>query len=166
DLEAFARSVTERFSNPFIKHYLLSISLNSVSKYKARILGTVVDYQREQGRLPARLTFALAALFAFYRGRDLRDGALLGRRDGKDYRIQDDPAVLECFRDAWKAAGDKPVATIQFDMQFVSAGELGEFIEIAPEVVRRTASLVFMRGTLVSGERVVATCSGIWKILG
>ena len=69
-------------------------------------------------------------------------------------------------RNAWKAAGDKPVATIQFDMQFVSAGELGEFIEIAPEVVRRTSSLVFMRGTLVSGERVVATCSGIWKILG
>ena len=90
DLEAFARSVTERFSNPFIKHYLLSISLNSVSKYKARILGTVLDYQRKQGRLPARLTFALAALFAFYRGRELRDGALIGRRDGTDYRIQDD----------------------------------------------------------------------------
>ena len=108
DLEAFARSVTERFSNPFIKHYLLSISLNSVSKYKARILGTVLDYQRKQGRLPARLTFALAALFAFYRGRELRDGALIGRRDGTDYRIQDDAGVLECFRDAWQAAGDKP----------------------------------------------------------
>ena len=68
DLEAFAHSVTERFSNPFIKHYLLSISLNSVSKYKARILGTVLDYRRTQGRLPPRLTFALAALIAFYRG--------------------------------------------------------------------------------------------------
>ena len=67
-------------------------------------------------------------------------------------------------RTVWQAAGRR-VATIQFDMQFVSAGELGEFIEIAPEVVRRTASLVFMRGTLISGERVVATCSGIWKIL-
>jgi tagaturonate reductase len=108
DLNAFARSVTERFSNPFIKHYLLSISLNSVSKYKARILGTVLDYQRKQGRLPPRLTFALAALFAFYRGRDIRDGALIGRRDGAEYRIQDDPAVLECLRDAWQAAGDKP----------------------------------------------------------
>ena len=69
-------------------------------------------------------------------------------------------------RNAWKAAGDKPVATIQFDMQFVTAGQLGEFIEIEPEVVRRTASLVFMRGTLTTGARVVATCTGIWKILG
>ena len=108
DLDAFARSVTERFSNPFIKHYLLSISLNSVSKYKARILGTVIDYQRTQGRLPPRLTFALAALIAFYRGREIRDGALIGRRDGADYRIQDDAAVLEAFRDAWQAAGDQP----------------------------------------------------------
>ncbi|HEX8663732.1 MAG TPA: PaaI family thioesterase [Beijerinckiaceae bacterium] len=69
-------------------------------------------------------------------------------------------------RNAWKAAGDRPVATIQFDMQFVTAGELGELIEIEPEVVRRTASLVFMRGTLTAGARVVATCTGIWKILG
>ena len=69
-------------------------------------------------------------------------------------------------RNAWKAAADKPVATIQFDMQFVSAGEIGAFIEIEPEVVRRTSSLVFMRGTLTAGERVVATCNGIWKILG
>jgi tagaturonate reductase len=108
DLEAFANSVTERFSNPFIKHYLLSISLNSVSKYKARILGSVLDYKRTQGRLPPRLTFALAALFAFYRGSEIRDGALIGRRDGADYRIQDDVAVLQAFRDAWQAAGERP----------------------------------------------------------
>ena len=108
DLEAFARSVTERFSNPFIKHYLLSISLNSVSKYKARILGTVLDYHRKQGKLPPRLTFALAALFAFYRGREIRDGALIGQRDGVEYRIQDDLAVLQAFRDAWQAAGETP----------------------------------------------------------
>ena len=54
DLEAFAHSVTERFSNPFIKHYLLSISLNSVSKYKARILG-------HGARLPAHAGTAAAA---------------------------------------------------------------------------------------------------------
>jgi tagaturonate reductase len=108
DLETFANSVTERFSNPFIKHYLLSIALNSVSKYKARILGTVLDYRRTQGHLPPRLTFALAALIAFYRGSEIRDGALIGRRDGAEYRIQDDAAVLAAFRDAWEAAGDRP----------------------------------------------------------
>ena len=108
DLERFANSVTERFSNPFIKHYLLSIALNSVSKYKARILGTVLDYQRAEGRLPPRLTFALAALIAFHRGSEIRDGALIGRRDGAEYRIQDDAAVLQAFRDAWRDAGERP----------------------------------------------------------
>ena len=68
----------------------------------------MLDYQRKQGRLPPRLTFALAALIAFYRGREIRDGALIGRRDGADYRIQDDAAVLDAFRDAWQAAGDRP----------------------------------------------------------
>lgn len=68
-------------------------------------------------------------------------------------------------RSAWRAAGDRPVATIEFNMQFVSAGEIGAFIEIAPEVVRKTGVLVFMRGDLVSGSRVVATATGIWKIL-
>jgi tagaturonate reductase len=110
DLDAFARSVSERFSNPFIKHYLSSIALNSVSKYKARILGTVLAYRRTQGRLPPRLTFALAALIAFYRGQEIRDGALIGHRDGAEYRIQDDAAVLAAFRDAWEAAGDTPTA--------------------------------------------------------
>ena len=109
DVSAFARSVSERFSNPFIKHYLTSIALNSVSKYKARILGTVLDYTRaHDGKLPPRLTFALAALFAFYRGSEIRDGALIGRRAGADYRIQDDAQVLAAFRDAWVAAGDRP----------------------------------------------------------
>lgn len=69
-------------------------------------------------------------------------------------------------RNAWKAAGDKPVATIAFNMEFVSAGDMGEFIQIAPEVVRKTNALVFMRGDLMVESRVVATATGIWKILG
>jgi len=110
ELVAFARSVIERFENPFIKHQLHSIALNSVSKYRARILGAVVDYTRIHGRLPPRLTFALAALVAFYRGHEIRDGALIGTRAGVAYRIQDEPAVLELFCDAWRAAGERPTA--------------------------------------------------------
>jgi hypothetical protein len=50
-------------------------------------------------------------------------------------------------------------------MQFVTAGNLGEFIEVRPEVVRKASSLVFMRGDVMAGSRVVATATGIWKIL-
>jgi tagaturonate reductase len=106
ELAAFAAAVSERFRNPFIKHHLLSIALNSVSKYRARILGTVVDYTRLRGALPPRLTFALAALIAFYRGDEIDEGALIGRRQGAPYRIQDDPPVLAFFRQVWAEGGD------------------------------------------------------------
>jgi len=68
-------------------------------------------------------------------------------------------------RTAWQVAG-RSTATIQFDMQFVSAARIGEFIETQPEVVRRTSALVFIRGMLFAGPRIVATAHGVWKILG
>jgi acyl-coenzyme A thioesterase PaaI-like protein len=68
-------------------------------------------------------------------------------------------------RTAWQAAG-RGVATVQFDMQFVSAARMGDFVETRPEVVRRTSALVFMRGALLSGARIVAMAHRVWKILG
>ena len=101
ELDAFAAAVFERFSNPFIHHALLSISLNSVSKYKTRVLPSVEQYLAMKGELPARLTFALAALITFYRGTEVRDGALIGHRGGEEYRIQDGQAILETFARLW-----------------------------------------------------------------
>lgn len=67
ELKSFADAVLERFSNPFIKHYLLSIALNSVSKFKVRVLPSLLAYQKRFHQLPPALTFSLAALLAFYR---------------------------------------------------------------------------------------------------
>ncbi len=64
---AFGRAVLERFANPFVKHRLLSIALNSVSKFKARVLPTMMEYYEKHGTLPRCMTFSLAALLAFYR---------------------------------------------------------------------------------------------------
>lgn len=52
ELEQFANDVIERFKNPFIKHYLLNIALNSVSKYKVRVLPSVLQYIKEKGSEP------------------------------------------------------------------------------------------------------------------
>ena len=102
ELEAFADAVIERFSNPFIKHALLSISLNSVSKFKARILPSLEQYVDAQGRVPAHLAFGLASLIAFYRGTEIRAAALIGRRNGKEYQIKDDLPILEAFAKFWQ----------------------------------------------------------------
>ena len=98
DVEAFAKSVFERFENPFIDHSLLAISLNSVSKWKARVLPTVADYYAKNGTLPQLLTFSFAALLAFYTGNQLKeDGYHARRADGTEYVIVDNRDVLEFF---------------------------------------------------------------------
>ena len=74
----FATDVLDRFKNPFLEHKLLSISLNSISKYKTRVL-------------PSRLTFALAALFCFYKG----------DRNGEAIPLHDDSYVLDYFKKEW-----------------------------------------------------------------
>ena len=108
EVKAFAASVFERFENPFIDHALLSISLNSVSKWKARVLPSFKDHYANKGELPRLITFSLAALFAFYSSDDLREGTLYAKRaDGTAYEIHDDAHVLEFFSaNSGKEAGE------------------------------------------------------------
>lgn len=67
ELVKFADDVLERFRNPFIKHSWSSIALNSVSKFKVRVLPSIKDYTVKFGCVPACLTFALAALIVSYK---------------------------------------------------------------------------------------------------
>ena len=66
---------------------------------------------------------------------------------------------------SWVAAGQKPCATVQLNIHFVGALQLGEFAQMQAEVVRATRSLVFLRGTMTVDGRVIATADGVWKIL-
>ena len=67
ELTDYAENVLTRFSNPYIKHYLSSIALNSVSKFKVRVLPSILEYKKRFGRLPETLTFSFAKLIEFYR---------------------------------------------------------------------------------------------------
>ena len=66
DCEEFAKAVIDRFLNPFVDHRLLSISLNSVSKWEARCLPSFLGYVKKFDKLPKYLTFSIAALMSFY----------------------------------------------------------------------------------------------------
>lgn len=61
---------------------------------------------------------------------------------------------------------DEPQATIELSIRYIDAMRIGEFAEIEPQVVRKTRSVIFVRGTVTVGSRVVATADGIWKFLG
>lgn len=98
DLREFANACIRRFHNPYIRHSLLAISLNSVSKWKARCLPSLLAYEAKYHTLPRRLSFSLAALLAFYTGSELRDSALVGNRSGEEYHIRDDEKVLRFFQ--------------------------------------------------------------------
>ena len=97
ELKTFAGEVVNRFNNPYVDHALLAISLNSVSKWRARCMPSFLGYVEKMGKLPVHLTFSLAALMAFYTGSEIRDKALIGNRDGQEYSIMDDRNVLEFF---------------------------------------------------------------------
>ena len=67
ELIEYAENVLVRFSNPYIKHYLSSIALNSVSKFKVRVLPSILEYKRRFGVYPKTLVFALKKLLEFYK---------------------------------------------------------------------------------------------------
>jgi len=73
DNRKFGEAVFERFANPFIKHQLLSIALNSVSKFRARVLPTILEYKAKNGHYPKILSFSFAALIAFYKTDEAND---------------------------------------------------------------------------------------------
>lgn len=98
DCKEFAFAVTERFKNPFIDHALLSISLNSTSKWRARVMPSLEGYVDKFGKLPTCITASFAFYLAFYRGTELTDEGLIARRsNGDSYTISDDKQVLEFF---------------------------------------------------------------------
>ncbi len=110
ELEEFAAAVSDRFANPFIKHNLLDISLNSCSKFKARCLPSLLTYVDRKGSLPTLLSFSLAALIAFYKGK-MEDGKYIGTRaDGTTYEIRDDKEIVDFFAELWANNDAKAVA--------------------------------------------------------
>lgn len=67
ELIDYANNVFERFSNPYIKHMCSSIALNSVSKFKVRVLPSILEYIKRKGEMPKRLLFSFARLIEFYK---------------------------------------------------------------------------------------------------
>lgn len=101
ELQQFGDDVIERFQNPFIRHELISIALNSLSKYQVRVLPSVLEYIRRTGTMPERLLYSLAALIVFYRG----------TWRGETIPLKDTTAVLDFFKEAWHS--NDPTVAVQ-----------------------------------------------------
>jgi tagaturonate reductase len=93
ELNQFANDVLERFQNPFIKHELKSIALNSISKFKVRVLPSILEYNRRTGNLPTNLIHAFAAMIRFYKG----------EWRGESLPVNDSQEVVSFFSEVWKS---------------------------------------------------------------
>ncbi len=97
ELKEFAAAVTDRFNNPFVDHALMSISLNSTSKWKARVLPSLKGYVEKFGKLPKCITASFAFYIAFYNGTKLTADGLVASRKTNEYTVSDDRPILEFY---------------------------------------------------------------------
>lgn len=93
----FADSITERFLNPYLNHLLVSISLNSISKWRARDLPSFKDYYERYGKIPAKLTVGFSYLMAIYTSIEKRGDEYFVKLPTREIQIQDDKPYLEYF---------------------------------------------------------------------
>ena len=96
ELLSYANSVVERFSNPYIKHYLSAIALNSVSKFKVRVLPSILEYINRYGKMPETLLFAFAKLIDFYKTDMTNDDA-----DVVEFMKNNDTAAILANEALW-----------------------------------------------------------------
>ena len=157
DCKQFAAAVEDRFNNPFVNHELMSISLNSTSKWRARNMPTFLDYVEQFGRLPACLTTSFAAYVAFYSNdiQGLTEKGLVCRRPkGNEYTVSDDRWVLE-FYAAHK--DDAPEALVHAVMTNTEmwGQDLTEVKGFEAEVVR-ILKLIREEGALAAYDECIA----------
>ncbi|KEP28153.1 tagaturonate reductase [Bacillus zhangzhouensis] len=88
ELVLYTQSVWDRFCNPFVKHQLLDIALNGVSKFQTRILPSLLDYVVLKKQLPMKLVFSLSSLIYFYRA--------------SADKVKDDETVMTLMKEAWE----------------------------------------------------------------
>ncbi len=121
DLDDFAAAVSDRFNNPFVNHELLSITLNSTSKWLARNYPSFEEYYEKTGKLPACLSMSFALLIAHYSsGISALDetGLLCKRPLGNDYYVKDDRNVLEFYYERRNASDASLVHDVMTNVSF------------------------------------------------
>ncbi|UCS92880.1 tagaturonate reductase [Echinicola marina] len=100
ELKQFAQDVMDRFKNPYVKHLLSSIALNSISKFKVRVLPSLLEYIHRKGELPQNLIHSLSALLLFYKG----------TFNAESTPVNDNEEIISFFEQIWQSDDTEHVA--------------------------------------------------------
>ena len=126
ELEAFADSVVERFVNPYVKHFVTSIMLNSFPKYKTRDLPGLKTYLERKGELPQGLVLGLAAIITYYKG---------GKRGDVEIVPNDDQTIMALLKDLWATGDTRKVAEGVLASEFIWGEDLNNVPGLTDMVV-------------------------------
>ncbi len=132
ELNQFANDVIDRFRNPYLEHALISISLNSTSKFKTRVLPSVLEYIKRKGELPQCLLFSLASLIAFYKG----------DRNGAEIPLKDDQSALDFFKTQWATEDIPAVAKATLENTDFWGQDLTQFDGLLEAVTQNLENIV------------------------
>ena len=125
ELEEYANSVMERFLNPFVKHFVTSIMLNSFPKYKTRDLPGLKIYLERKGELPSALVLGLAGIITYYKG---------GKRGNDEITPNDDPKIIELLNKLWATGDTKQVAEGVLSSDFIWGENLNNIPGLADKL--------------------------------
>ena len=115
ELEKFAYAVIERFVNPYVKHFVTSIMLNSFPKFKTRDLPGLKIYLERKGVLPQGLVLGLAGIITYYKG---------GMRGNVEIVPADDPEIIALLKDLWASGDTRKVAEGVLGAEFIWGEDL------------------------------------------
>ncbi|RIE03021.1 tagaturonate reductase [Cohnella faecalis] len=104
EMDDYAAAVFERFRNPFIRHRLSDIAMNSISKFKTRLLPTLAHYGKQHKPIPDGLARAFAALLRYYNVRATGNGFIGKTFAGAEYAVRDDESLIGLFEEIWTDA--------------------------------------------------------------
>ena len=110
ELKKFADDVMERFRNPFVKHFVTSIMLNSFPKFKTRDLPGLKTYLERKGELPQGLVLGLAGISTYYKG---------GKRGEDEIVPNDDEKIMNLLKDLWATGSCSKVAEGVLGAEFI-----------------------------------------------
>ncbi|MFK7924921.1 MAG: tagaturonate reductase [Bacteroidia bacterium] len=93
DLATYSAEILDRFRNPFLEHRLLDIALNSISKFAARLMPTLVERYQQTGAIPRRILTVWLAIILFYRG----------EYEAREIPLRDEASNLDFFAALWRS---------------------------------------------------------------
>ena len=150
ELEKFANDVLDRFKNPYVKHFVTSIMLNSFPKFKTRDLPGLKIYLDRIGELPSALVLGLAAIITYYKG---------GKRGEDTIVPNDDQSIIDLLQNLWASNDFKEVAKGVLGAKFIWGENLNKIPGLTQKVtgylisIQENGMLKTVKSVLHEGQK-------------